>query len=75
MEDAEQAQVNSILIRLQKQVLIYFVLQKAARDAIKKANEDIATAKADLEEVKSHVLKFRTRFKQFFENVTDQHRN
>lgn len=28
------------------------IFQKAARDAIQKANEDISTAKADLEEVR-----------------------
>jgi hypothetical protein len=54
---------------------MYFSLQKAARDAIKKANEDISTAKADLEEVifiKSYVHK-NILFWNFF--YLDQHRD
>lgn len=55
LEDAEKAQVNSTTFSKSCFRIInshYFLhSQKAAREAIAKANEDISTAKLDLEEV------------------------
>lgn len=51
LEDAEQAQVRVVVLLITKEETFITTFQKAARDAIKKANEDISTAKSDLEEV------------------------